>query len=803
MSECGSGAAAFKAAALPPHSPDERFAYVNNTLSGSVSVIDLASNDPAGSFEVTTIPLPPDILNGKRLFNTSNRIEMAKDRWIACAGCHFDGGTDGRTWYFADGRNTPALFGVITGTLAGESGVVIVPSDPAKTRLNIGLRSLDTGAAMTITLRRSNSAVKGRCPSPSSRRSSSSRASPRCFRACSSREAIRLPSPSIQGRRSFTVRQPRIRRGTLRCNTRRRRSDLRALLAAALLVAATGVAAATAGTRSSPIAVTSDGRFVVAANPDSRSVSIVEGQSRAVVAEVKINGTPQTVAIAPGDGRAFVPTREGLLAVVDLAPPRLAVSIAIGEELFGAACDDARLYVSAGGASHILVFDRLTLRQVASVATEELPRGLALAGGKLYVTHFRSGRLSVIDTATLAVERVISTGADSNLSQAVWIDGARAWLPATRSNSTNQALLFDTTAFPIVSAVDLAAGENLPKERIAIDIADRPSNMPLDVAVTSGGKMIVVLAGSDDLSIIDLTTKKAVAHLGVGSNPRGVALSPDERVAYVNNTLSGSVSVIDVDANRVADTIDVTTIPLPANVLNGKRLFHTSNRTTLAKDRWISCATCHFDGGMDGRTWFFRDGPRNTPALFGVDGTLPLHWSGDLDELQDVENTIRVIQAGTGLADGPSNCEPACNLAPPNAGRSQDLDDLAAFMRALPSPLLTPQVDAAAVARGAALFAGGDCASCHPPPLYTDRAKHDVGTGGGAGERKGSSFDTPSLRGLADTAPYFHDGSAPTLGDVLRRHGSAPTLTDAQRSDLAELLRSIPFPLPKRRAVGR
>ena len=138
-----------------------------------------------------------------------------------------------------------------------------------------------------------------------------------------------------------------------------------------------------------------------------------------------------------------------------------------------------------------------------------------------------------------------------------------------------------------------------------------------------------------------MSSGKAVAHLALGSNPRGIALAPDERFAYVNNTLSGSVSVIDVAANAVVATIDVTTIPLAANILNGKRLFHTSNRTTLSKDRWISCATCHFDGGADGRTWFFRDGPRNTTALFGIGGTLPMHWSGDLDELQDVESTIR------------------------------------------------------------------------------------------------------------------------------------------------------------------
>jgi hypothetical protein len=47
----------------------------------------------------------------------------------------------------------------------------------------------------------------------------------------------------------------------------------------------------------------------------------------------------------------------------------------------------------------------------------------------------------------------------------------------------------------------LTDGVNLTRERIAIDIADRPSNMSIDLALTSAGKMFVVHAGSDDVSV--------------------------------------------------------------------------------------------------------------------------------------------------------------------------------------------------------------------------------------------------------------------------------------------------------------
>lgn len=573
----------------------------------------------------------------------------------------------------------------------------------------------------------------------------------------------------------------------------------RLFFAVAMAFAASAASAAVA--RSATLAVDGAGS-VVALNRDSGTVSILEVSSGQVL-ELPVCSEPETVSVA--GVRAFVACADGMIVSLDLPSRRVVARRDVGVPLFGIVTDGARLFVTAPAAGSLLVLDA-SLATVRSLSLPDQPRGVALRGEKLYLTHFTTGALSIVETETLRVEKTIATGLDHNLSQALWIEGAKAYLPQTRSNSTNPALLFDTTVFPVVSVIDLASGENLVRERISIDVADRPVNMPLD-AVIAAGKLYVVNAGSDDVSVIDLTRRTATAHLPMGSNPRGIALSPDERRVYVNNSLSGTISIIDTAVDRVIDEVVVTTIPLAAGVLNGKKLFHTSNRTTLSKDRWISCATCHFDGGADGRTWFFRDGPRNSTALFGVGETLPMHWSGDLDELQDVENTVRLTQAGSGLAHGGSNCDPACDLGPPNSGRSADLDDLAAFMRSLRPARHPNTYDRVAAARGATLFFDPRtaCSSCHVAPLYTDRVRHDVGTGRGASERKGTTFDTPSLRGLHLTAPYFHDGSAATLADVVDgaagQHGDTRMLTVAQKNDLVEFLRSVDFDVPRRRAV--
>lgn len=564
--------------------------------------------------------------------------------------------------------------------------------------------------------------------------------------------------------------------------------------------------------RSSPIVVTIDGRRVVAVNPDSDSISVLDVQSSAIT-EIQTGSNPQTLALSSDGEVAFVANRgDDSVSVVSLRGGPHGPRIAACREPFGIVSHRTLLYVTCFGDSSVAVIDPASRSRIGTIDVDIDPRGLAVSpdGTKIYVTHFTSGRLSIIDVETSTVERVLETLADSSLSQSVMVDPASnlAYLPQTRLNSGNDALLFDTTAFPIVSVVDLSIPANVNAKRISIDVADRPSAIPID-AIRIGDRLFVVHAASNDVSVIDVTTGRSAAHLTVGANPRGATRSPDGLRLYVNNVLDGTISVLDTAGLRVIETIAVTSIPLPPRVLNGKKLFNTSSDPRIARDRWIACATCHFDGSMDRRTWFFRDGPRNTPTLRGVAGTGPFHWSGDLDELEDVEKTIREIQAGTGLVPGGANCEPTCDAAAPNGGRSADLDDLAAFTASLRRH---PRSEAPSheTRRGRQIFFSPvtRCASCHRPPLFLDGLQHDVGTVTAARERKGPFIDTPTLIGVADTAPYFHDGSAPTLLDAIRRqssdgktHGHVSHLSEDELSALVGYINTVGVSETRRRAV--
>jgi cytochrome c peroxidase len=85
-----------------------------------------------------------------------------------------------------------------------------------------------------------------------------------------------------------------------------------------------------------------------------------------------------------------------------------------------------------------------------------------------------------------------------------------------------------------------------------------------------------------------------------------------------------------------------------------------------------------------------------------------------------------------------------------------------------------------AAQRGARLFVGkGGCSACHAGPHFANQLKPAQG-----------EFRVPSLRNVALTAPYMHDGAASTLNDVLRRHAPRD-LTSQEQDELVVFLGTL------------
>ena len=264
--------------------------------------------------------------------------------------------------------------------------------------------------------------------------------------------------------------------------------------------------------------------------------------------------------------------------------------------------------------------------------------------------------------------------------------------------------------------------------------------------------------------------------------------------------------------------------PPPAEVALGKRLFFD---TVLSRDGSVSCASCHIpeeafaqrgqavSKGVDGKT-----GRRNSPSLLNVAFTRHLFLDGRSTSLEDqawqpiladdemgnrsVEDVLERLAASPAY---PPLFKEVFGVGRPN--KKSVAKALASFQRSLlsgNSPFdrwywsgdkgaMSP-----AAIKGYDLFAGeAFCWQCHQVAgddgiLFTDdqfhntgvswqseqagkrlaapnedRPKPDLGRFEATGEPLDQrQFKTPSLRNVALTAPYMHDGSLETLEDVVQ-----------------------------------
>jgi cytochrome c peroxidase len=121
----------------------------------------------------------------------------------------------------------------------------------------------------------------------------------------------------------------------------------------------------------------------------------------------------------------------------------------------------------------------------------------------------------------------------------------------------------------------------------------------------------------------------------------------------------------------------------------------------------------------------------------------------------------------------------------------EQLSVLNKWIDRIPNMPVSKPADAAAVARGDALFHDSvvACSSCHTGARLTNNMTVDVGTGG--------AFQVPSLRGIAHRAPYIHTGCAATLTDRFGpcgggdNHGKTSHLSQAQIADLVAYLQTL------------
>ena len=262
------------------------------------------------------------------------------------------------------------------------------------------------------------------------------------------------------------------------------------------------------------------------------------------------------------------------------------------------------------------------------------------------------------------------------------------------------------------------------------------------------------------------------------------------------------------------------TFPMPAlprdnplieeRIALGRRLFQ---ETALSADRSISCASCHaaasgfsdsrrFSPGVRGQL-----GTRQSMALINLAWKREFFWDGRARSLRDqvlipiqdptemAETLESVVSKLSGMPEYPALFEKAFGTPRIDAERialalEQFVLTLTGFRSRFDGSIQGKASLSDLERRGLELFMteneprmgqrGADCFHCHGGMLFTDHQFHDNGLDlepsdlGRAGVTKRNSdrgkFVTPTLRNIARTAPYMHDGRFQTLEEVVRHY---------------------------------
>jgi hypothetical protein len=307
-----------------------------------------------------------------------------------------------------------------------------------------------------------------------------------------------------------------------------------------------------------------------------------------------------------------------------------------------------------------------------------------------------------------------------------------------------------------------------------------------------------------------------------GGSPSGIALSPDEKLAYVWCRTTGDVALVDLTTVSEARNVRIRHLaddPLPAAAARGRRVFHDASDPITSGG--LACGGCHPEGRDDGHVWMEVDGPmtkapifigaatammdqpkpferhpRQTPMLAGrVAAAGPYGWHAQNDDLE-----ARILE-GTRLhrwLNPPQPWERLQTAAKQRAGALTEYLRTGLVPPPRPERPLTPQEE-----RGRVVFTSEEtrCAGCHVPATeYTNRVAVPIkqpalaATAAFSAEES-DAFKTPSLLFVGGTAPYYHDGRASTLEALIAgnedRMGKTSQLSEEDRAALVAFLRTL------------
>ena len=518
----------------------------------------------------------------------------------------------------------------------------------------------------------------------------------------------------------------------------------------------------------------------------SNEIALVRGSGTdraplAIVARAKVPTEPIGVALSPDERTLAVTSGWGrAVTAVDLAgddgapKPRASWKVAREPRAVVFADDGTRVFVShaVGPAVDVVDFGSSTVHPIPVDGTEETTgmRGFTADGNKRSACQGFALAKSIAPEGRVFAPHVLAFTGDTSTPSEGYGGGADVM---REPEAFDVAVIDEDRAQPVGESVHLRTAMSGGEE----------CALPRAAAASKSGSLFVACVGHGADKVIELDGAAANPHdavvrkWAVAPGPVGIALDEEHGRAFVWSQFAHALTTIATSGATqvtVASTVIPERHPLDPELARGRVLFHSVDEKRISNDG-RACASCHPEGRDDTLVWSSPQGPRQTPMLAGrLPGTAPYGWTGEGKDVPGhLAKTFKRL-GGRGMA-------------------GEDRDALIGWVNAMPSPpasLEGPAApDAALVARGESIFRSEEagCSSCHGNDGRSPDGDHHDVKSRTTGDVK-SAFDTPSLRFLGGSAPYFHDGRYPTLHELLvKSDGKMGHTKQLSTGDLAAL----------------
>jgi YVTN family beta-propeller protein len=353
------------------------------------------------------------------------------------------------------------------------------------------------------------------------------------------------------------------------------------------------------------------------ANLRADTVSVMDGETDKLLADIKVGSNPESVSIRPDKNLIYAANAgSNTVSVIDGATNRVVSNITVGLKPTDVATDtveeglDSIVFVVNADSDNLSVINGRVNKVISNISVGDEPGSVILnpMTNRLYVTNAESNTVSVIDYF-LSGNQEFLTDRIANISVGSYpvnleLDRDSNRLYVTNSHSNTVSVIDGSTNKVI---------DNIP-------VGVTPYSVVFD---KKSGSLYVANYGSNTVSMIDASTRNVTSNITVGRYPVNVALNPATDIVYVSNL--GPRTLSEITNSSLMAGVDFNISPPEAGFLtcNGDRI----EDDDYIRYKFNSSVTCGVDPDPD--------------FVFGS-------WSGDIDfsSNSDPETTFRASKYG-------------------------------------------------------------------------------------------------------------------------------------------------------------